>query len=140
MTLGNNTLQIAIPKPMQNVPKNKKNTIDMERKLMPSMSTVNPSTRLNSFDKRFANLGAIGETNAKTINGKLVNNATFQLENPISSRIVPINGPSEVSAGRKLKAINKIASTSKIVYPFPFTFPFTFLVCNKRNLYMINHK
>lgn len=114
ITLGNKTLQIATPNPMQNVPKNKKNTIEIDRKLIPITKINNPIVKVNSFVSLFANLGAIGETSIKAIKGKLVSNATFQLENPTSSRIVPIKGPTDVIAGRKLNATNKIAHTSNI--------------------------
>src|SRR5690625_246768 len=105
ITLGNNTLQIAMPKPIHNVPRKIKKTIVIERRLIPTINVSNPTINAISFDDRLANLGAIGDMIAKAIKGKLVKKATLQLEKPISSRIVPINGPSEVIDGRKLNAI-----------------------------------
>src|SRR5699024_12278516 len=51
---------------------------------------------------RLASFGAIGEIIAKAIKGKLVIIPALQLANPISSRIVPSKGPTEVIAGLKL--------------------------------------
>src|SRR5699024_12302504 len=113
-TLGSNTLQIAIPKPIKNVPKNKKTNIEIDRKLIPINRTHKTNINARSLVNLLANLGAIGEINIKAIKGKLVNKAIFQFANPTSSRIVPISGPIEVIAGRKLKAIISTAAASKI--------------------------
>src|SRR5699024_219752 len=51
---------------------------------------------------RLASFGAIGEIIAKAIKGKLVIIPALQLANPISYRIVPSKGPTEVIAGLKL--------------------------------------
>ncbi len=111
ITPGKSTLQIAIPKPTKNVPKKIKNTIEMDRKQMPKISMNNPRTNVISFDNLLANFGAIGDIIAKAINGKLVRKAILQFEKPISSRIIPINGPTDVIAGRKLNA-TKITPTN----------------------------
>src|SRR5699024_8726649 len=105
ITLGSNTLQIAIPNPIKNVPKNKKTIVEIDRKLIPINRTHKPNINARSLVNLLANLGAIGEINIKAIKGKLVNKAIFQFANPTSSRIVPISGPIEVIARRKLKAI-----------------------------------
>src|SRR5699024_1900473 len=114
ITLGSNTLQIAIPNPIKNVPKNKKTIIEIDRKLLPINRTHKPKINARSLVNLLAILVAIGETKIKVIKGMLVNKAIFQLANPTSSRIVPISGPIEVIAGRKLKAIISTAAASKI--------------------------
>src|SRR5699024_11758212 len=103
ITPGNNTLQMAIPNPIQSVPKNRKNTMEMDRKLIPTINVNSPIVNAHSFENLLASLGVSGDIIAKAIKGKLVKKATLQLEKPTSSLIVPIKGPTDVIAGRKLK-------------------------------------
>src|SRR5690625_1467185 len=97
---GKSTLQIAIPKPIHRVPKNIKNIMGIERKLITIINTNNSNANVVALESLFANSGARGDIIAKAINGKRVNKATFQLENPLSPRIGPVKGPIEVSDGR----------------------------------------
>src|SRR5699024_1902194 len=105
ITLGSKTLQTAIPIPISKLPINKKATKDSERSPIPDNNNTKPIFRAHRFVTFLPKRGANGDMIAKAINGKLVRNATLQFEKPTSSRIVPINGPTEVIAGRKLNAI-----------------------------------
>lgn len=69
-----------------------------------------------SLVNRLPSLAAIGDIKAKAINGKLVNNPTLQFDNPTSSRMVLISGPTDVIAGRRLKATMMIPATTKNLY------------------------
>src|SRR5690625_5258470 len=99
---------------MHNVPKNIKKITEIDRRLIPIIKINRPNTNVISFDKLLAILGAIGDMMANAIKGKLVSNATLQLEKPTSSRIVPMSGPTDVIAGRKLNAINTTPITNKV--------------------------
>src|SRR5699024_2609233 len=95
---------------------NKKATKDSERSPIPVINNTNPIVRAHGFVTFLPKRGANGVMIAKAINGKLVRNATLQIEKPTSSRIVPINWPTEVIAGRTLNAIISILSTYNIRY------------------------
>src|SRR5699024_2546258 len=114
ITLGSNTLQMAIPSPINNVPINKKATIEIERNPIPAISTVNPIIKAHAFVTFLPNRGARGDIMAKAINGKLVRSATLQFENPTSSLMVPSRGPTDVIAGRKLNAMRITPKTGRI--------------------------
>src|SRR5699024_3412706 len=74
-------------------------------------------------------LGTIGEIKANASNGKLVNKPALQFANPTSSRIIPINGPTDVMPGRKLNAAIIIPITIKA--PYVCLAPMAIFFCSK---------
>src|SRR5699024_2017459 len=112
--LGSTMLQTSIHITNSKVPKKKKATKYSERSPIPVINNTNPIVRAHGFVTFLPKRGANGDMIAKAINGKLVRNATLQFEKPTSSRIVPINRPTEVIAGRKLNAIISTPRTGKI--------------------------
>src|SRR5699024_8418990 len=124
----------------KNVPKNKKTIIEIDRKLIPINRTHKPNINARSLVNLLSNLGEIGEINIKAIKGKLVNKAIFQFANPTSSRIVPISGPIEVIAGRKLKPIIITPPRSKFGYLFDLfsvitiSFPIKFILLSSTSI------
>jgi len=106
--LGNNTLQIAIPVPIIRVPIIKRVKIEIDRIEIPAMIKSNPITIARSLVNFLASFGTIGDIKAKAIKGRLVNRPAVPLEILMSSLIKPINGPTDVIAGRKLNATKTI--------------------------------
>src|SRR5699024_7335894 len=109
--------------PTNNVPINKKAIIDMERTAIPPRSNTNPITRAYSFVTRLPILATSGDMIANAIKGKLVNKPTLQLDRPISSRIIPSNGPTEVISGRKLIGTSMITVNNNMrCHPLTFSY------------------
>src|SRR5699024_3901098 len=96
ITLGNRTFNIAMPIPAKSVPLNSKKTHVTERRRMPIVNKTRPKTSARSFVYRCPNLGTSGDIKEKAISGKLVKIPALQLDNPTSSRIEPITGPTDV--------------------------------------------
>src|SRR5699024_9931537 len=111
---GKRTLQKAMPKPSNKVPPKIKKGMETERMDTPPINNISPKNKARSFVNRLPIFGANGDANAKDTNGKLVSSPTLQLDKPTSSRIVPINGPTEVMEGRKLNPTKMIAIIKRI--------------------------
>src|SRR5699024_110299 len=113
---GTSTLQKAIPIPTRKVPIYNSETHVIERIPMPNSNKRSPNNNARSLEKRFPTFGAIGDTHANVNNGRLVINPALQLERPTSSRIKPTSGPTEIIAGRRLKANTTIPIYNKKRY------------------------
>src|SRR5699024_6823067 len=118
ITPGKSTLQIAIPSQTNNVSINKRTITEMERTEIPINSRIRPNNNIRSFEYRLPSFGAAGDMSAKAISGKLVSNPALQFDSPISFRIIPISGPTDVIAGRRLNATMTIPATSRNRYSF----------------------
>ncbi|MMZ59813.1 hypothetical protein D1872_218670 [compost metagenome] len=113
--LGNSTFPIAIAIPSKAVPRNSVPTAGTERKRIPAVKTSKLTSNVASIPILRAILGANGERSAKANNGKVVSMPANAFDMPVSSRMTPINGPTDVSGARKLDAtsiIPKISSHS----------------------------
>src|SRR5690606_37791768 len=103
---GSGTLQLAIPIPIKADPKNRMATLLVFRTKIPINNTIRLKKSVSSVPRFLAILGAVNENTANPNSGKVVIIPATPLEMPRSARISPINGPTDVIAGRKLNAIN----------------------------------
>src|SRR5699024_779166 len=105
-----------MPKPTKAVPINNNAIIETERMDIPIKITISPIIIVSSFVNFLDSVGTKGDTIANANSGKLVNKPTDQFEMPISSRIIPINGPTEVIPGRKFIDAKTIPTITMIKY------------------------
>ena len=113
---GNKTLQIAMPDPNKNVPIKTNKRIAVERNNIPIINKHKPNKMALSLPILKESRGAKGEMRENAIRGILVKKATIPFDIFKSSRIIPSNGPTDVIAGRKLKAIKITPKINRPVF------------------------
>src|SRR5918995_1231043 len=109
---GRSTLPTAIAAPSSAVPRKSIITVPAERNRIPAASASRLTSSANSMPNARASRGAPGESKPNARSGSVVSRPATPLDTPVLSRISPIRGATEVSAGRRLAARSKSAATS----------------------------
>src|SRR6266536_1135067 len=110
--LGTSTLPAVIASPSRAVPPSSVTTGPLERSRMPPLSTTRLASSVRSVPKRRASLGTTGESTPKASSGRVVTRPASPLEIPVSPRIAPVSGPTDVIAARRFKASRRIPAAS----------------------------
>src|SRR6266498_420852 len=109
---GSSTLPAALANPSRVVPPNSAATGPLERSRMPATSTTMLASSVRSMPKRRPSRGANDDSAPNASSGRVVIRPASPWEMPVSPRISPTSGPTEVIAARRLPASNRIAAAS----------------------------
>ncbi len=96
----------AIPDPSTAVPSSRAGTFPAERTSSPATSTTSAAWSARSIPIRRAIRAAHGETPANASSGRVVTSPAAAEDMPVSARMSPTSGPTDVSGGRRLAAIS----------------------------------
>jgi len=103
---------MAIPRSM--VPRNNSGIYPKALRTIPTVNKSNAPDNVFSIPNRLVKSGVNVDKIPNATNGSVVSKPNIELDKPVASRIIAINGPTPDNAGLRLKPISIIPAINKI--------------------------
>lgn len=103
---------MAIPKSI--VPRNNNGIYPKALSTIPAVNKSKAPDNVFSIPNRLVKSGVKVDKTPNAISGSVVSKPNIELDKPVASRIIAINGPTPDNAGLRLKPISIIPAINKI--------------------------